>query len=270
MNRVALKRLLLERKPWSHKGDFGRLLVIGGSEHYTGAPALAAMAALRSGCDVVTLAAPQRCADAAAAWSPNLIAHPLPGGYITKLHVPEIKKLIEGKDAVVIGNGIGSNRNTLEAVGQILNAVNVPCVIDGDAMQKMSGSLKGFILTPHEGDFKRMTGRHPGGTPLERKRSVEQFAQQIGATILLKGHVDVISDGKRTVFNKTGNAFMTKGGTGDALAGIAGALLARKVGAFDAAAYAAYISGRAGDIAAREKRYGLLATDVIDCIHKVV
>lgn len=270
MKPSQISRFLLKRKPESHKGDFGHLLVIGGNESYTGAPYFVGMSALRTGCDLVTVAAPERSASIIAAHSADLITHPLGGPVLTRRHVGEISGLLRGKTAAVIGNGLGKKRNTLEAVAMLINAIDIPCVIDGDAIDRMEGQLTNFVLTPHEKEFQRFYGKPAGSGLKERAQNVKEAANKMKTVILLKGRVDIISDGTRVETNRTGNPFMTKGGTGDVLAGILGSLLAQGMRPFDAAVSAAYINGKAGDITAREKRYGLLASDVILNIPKVL
>src|SRR3989344_7554557 len=125
----SILKQIPSRKKWSRKGDFGKLLVIGGSKLYTGAPTLVAKAALNSGCDLVTLVCPERAANVAAR-NPNLITYPLKGDYITKRHFNEIKKLEQGKDAVVIGNGLGGNKETMNFVKEYIKKTKLPLVID--------------------------------------------------------------------------------------------------------------------------------------------
>ncbi|MBI4014476.1 MAG: NAD(P)H-hydrate dehydratase [Candidatus Aenigmarchaeota archaeon] len=257
------------RNPWSRKGDFGHLLVIGGNEYYTGAPYLVGMAALRAGCDLVTVAAPERAADIIASYSPDIITHPLRGLWLKPVNVPEIMEIVKGKTAVTIGNGLGKERGTLEATAQIINKLEIPCVIDGDAIDRMRGRLENTIITPHAGEFERLTGVKVASMS-ERKSAAQAAAKELGCVILLKGHVDVVTDGKRTALNKTGNVCMTKGGTGDVLAGVTGALLCQGFALFEAARRAAYVTGKAGDIAARKRKASLLATDVIECLHRAL
>ncbi|NIQ17392.1 MAG: bifunctional ADP-dependent NAD(P)H-hydrate dehydratase/NAD(P)H-hydrate epimerase, partial [Candidatus Aenigmarchaeota archaeon] len=129
---------------------------------------------------------------------------------------------------------------------------------------------KNFVLTPHAYEFYHISGKRPKHDILSRAKLVENFAKKIGSTILLKGAVDIISDGKQTAMNKTGNPYMTTGGTGDVLTGVCGGLLAQGVSQFKAACASAYITGKAGDLAANEKGSGLLATDIIEKIPEVV
>ncbi|MFH1237266.1 MAG: NAD(P)H-hydrate dehydratase [Candidatus Aenigmatarchaeota archaeon] len=268
-----LKEVFRERAKWSHKGDFGKLLVIGGSKIYTGSPALAAygaMAALRTGVDLVTVAAPERAADMAAKYSPNLITVPFDGDFFRHEHLKKALELAKGFDAVVIGTGMGLEKETQKFIAGFVDRVKKPCVIDADGIKAIKGSFSDkFLLTPHAYEFFHMTGDKPKYDVMGRAELVRKHARKIGATILLKGAVDIISDGRETAMNKTGNTFMTVGGTGDVLTGICGALMAQKIPPFKAGCAGAYLSGYAGDLAAKEKR-PLLATDIIEKIPQVL
>ncbi len=264
INKSILKRIYRKRGGWCHKGDFGSLLVIGGSKLYSGSPAFNALAALRSGCDLVTVVAPERAANTIASFSPDLITYPLKGDYVSKNHLPALIGLSKGKDAAVIGGGLGRNDETLQAVNKFLKTIKVPCVIDADAIHAVAKNKKvirkNFVITPHTREFFALTGMEVKNNIRDRIKKSSQAASKLGCTILLKGHIDIISDGKKTAFNDTNSVFMTKGGTGDTLAGICGALLARGTGVFDAACAAAYINGKAGNLAACE---GMLASDLL-------
>ena len=270
VTRDFVRKAYPRRKPWSHKGDFGRLLVVGGSRKYSGSPALAALAALRSGCDLVTVAAPERAANTIASFSPDLITEPLTGNCFSNWHTHAVLDMAKEADAVVLGGGLGRRNETMTFVQNILSRLGRPCVIDADAIHAAAMNkklLKGnFILTPHSMEFQALTDQEPGQKIEERCEQTRLFSGHMGCTILLKGHIDAISDGKETTLNKTGNPYLTKGGTGDTLAGICGALLAMGMEPFDAACSAAYINGLAGEIASRQAGPGTLATDLISCI----
>ena len=269
-----LKEVYTERPKWSHKGDFGKLLIIGGSKRYTGAPALAAysaIAALRAGVDLVTVAAPGRAADIVAGFSPNLITEPFEGDYFTPKHLKRIFKLCKDYDAVSIGSGLGVEKETQEFVKGFIEKMTKPCVVDADAIKALKKKRIGgnFILTPHAYEFYAISGDKPKQDILGRAKLVKGFAKKTRAVILLKGAVDIISDGKQTAMNKTGNPYMTTGGTGDVLTGVCGGLLAQGIESFKAACVAAYITGKAGDLAVKEKK-PIIATDVIEKIPEVI
>jgi NAD(P)H-hydrate epimerase len=264
---------LAVRSTSAHKGNSGSVLVIGGGP-YSGAPAFAALAALRTGADLVTLAVPESISGTIAGFSPDLIvAGGMQGDRLCPEHVPLIRRLIDSSDVVIIGPGLGRDEGTLEAIRQILPLCR-KAVIDADALYQLPLPVPDggeYILTPHGGEFFRLQGSRPGIAPSlqERKDFVRRFSRESHAVTVLKGSTDVISDGEDTRLNRTGNAGMTVGGTGDVLAGIIGALFATN-SAFDAACCGCFINGAAGDLAFGEKGYGLLASDVIQNIPYVM
>jgi hydroxyethylthiazole kinase-like uncharacterized protein yjeF len=273
---VSLNEIYKKRDPWSHKGQFGRLVVIAGSKRHTGSACFVGMAAYRAGCDLVYVVSPERAADVAANYSPNLITEPLFGDRLSKEHVEKIVSMIKEvrATALAIGPGLGREKVTLEAILDLILLVNIPMVIDADAIRAVANGkyvLKGknAVLTPHADEFRELTGISVKNLE-ERKKFVTEEANKLNEVILLKGHVDVISDGHKVALNKTGTPYMTKGGCGDILTGICGALLARGVNAFDAACAAAYINGKAGELAAKNYKEGMLATDMIQNIPRVI
>ena len=260
-------KLVTGRRPDSHKGEAGRVLIIGGGA-YTGAPALSGMAALRSGADIVTVAVPKSVAGIVASYSPNLIVRKLSKKRLHMQDIPVLEELIQAHDVVVIGMGLGRDDETLSAVREILPMCS-RVVVDADGLAALEMPLSRYgcemIVTPHAGEFKVLSGDEVSTEPDKRVSMVNRFAAENGAVVLLKGPEDVISNGQGARVNRTGNPGMTVGGTGDVLAGITGALFARN-SAIEAAAAAAYICGRAGDMVYEELGMGLLATDVIDNI----
>jgi hydroxyethylthiazole kinase-like uncharacterized protein yjeF len=272
-----LKGVYKERPDWSHKGDFGKLLLIGGSRRYTGAPALCSLAALRAGCDLTRTACPESISGIVASFSPNLIAEPLEGDFLGPDNLPVVLRLADDFDAVCMGSGLGRMFTTMQTVVKFLEKVNKPCVVDADAVHAVAYSLKrifpkkgkGIVLTPHSNEFFSLTRVKPKPDK-SRIALVQRCAKKLGTTILLKGYRDVISDGRNTAVNSTGNPNMTVGGTGDVVSGICGALLSRGITPYRAACAAAFIAGSAGDLAAKEKGPGLLATDVIEKIPDVI
>lgn len=269
-----LRQVYPAREKWSHKGDHGRLLIIGGSRRYKGAPAMCGLAALRSGVDLVTIAAPESAADVIAGFSPNLIAEPLEGDYINPGNLQKLVALAKKFDAVVIGNGMGRMAKTRDTLLGLLPEMEKPCVLDADALHLLHDNKKllrsGWIITPHEYEFYSLSGVKPGNKLEDRIKAVEKFSLKFKATVLLKGYKDVIADGKNTAINSTGNPYMTVGGTGDVLSGICGALLAMGIKSMQAAAGAAYLCGEAGNLAADELGPGMLPTDVIEKIPAVL
>jgi NAD(P)H-hydrate epimerase len=260
------------RSAGSHKGDSGRVLVIGGGA-FTGAPALAALAALRTGADWVTVATPRSVAPVIAGFSPDMIVHALSSRYLAHDDTRAIDALIRRHDVVVIGMGLGRESETAEAVLEIIAAnPDTRFVIDADALHALEmplpdrGRAAMPVITPHAREFEGLGGTVAADLG-DRCELVRDFSLQNHVVTLLKGAIDVISDGEDVRTNHMGNAGMTVGGTGDVLAGVVGALLATHDASAAAAATAgAFITGTAGDLAFRRFGYGLLATDVIECI----
>jgi NAD(P)H-hydrate epimerase len=279
----------------SHKGENGRLLIVGGGPYY-GAPALSSFAAQRTGVDLVYIATPKKVARAITSYSPLLIKPVKLAKNIAKtsptLIVKELKNesiivedditlinnLVSKVDTLLIGPGLGSadeTQKTVEEIVKIFVDKKKSIVIDADAI-KVIGNKHDLlrdsktVLTPHTGEFKELTNIKLSKDLDERKRHVETWANKLGITIFLKGPVDVISNGKYTKLNDIHNQAMTVGGTGDVLAGIIGALLSKNVEPFNAARIGAFINGYAGNLAFKKKSYGLIATDVIEEIPNVL
>ena len=267
------------RPPHSKKGDFGRILVIGGSSDYSGAPALAALAALRTGADLAIVAAPKSVANVIRAFSPNLVVRALSSDVLSPSDVPFLLDLAERSTCVIIGPGLGLREETFEAVRTFLGSVRgkKPLVINADAIKALAlkpVDLSGTdtVITPHAGELRLLSGRElpPPEDLKARMDFVKQVASELGITLLLKAHEDVISDGERIKINITGNPAMTVGGTGDVLTGVVATFLSWGLGPFEAACLGAFVNGMAGDLAARELGYHITATDVIERIPSVL
>ncbi|WP_406660428.1 NAD(P)H-hydrate dehydratase [Methanolobus sp. ZRKC3] len=261
---------LKKRSYMAHKGNSGRVLVVGGGAYY-GAPALAGLAALRAGADIVTLAVPEGIAATVASFSPDLIVHALSGKRLHPGNVSVVSELIKSHDVIIMGPGLGKEGATRQALKRIVPMCK-KAVIDADALHDsiISGKQDAeIILTPHSAELSRLTYENVPEDVEGKKALVLEFSKGMQVVTLLKGNTDIISDGDGVKINCTGNAGMTVGGTGDVLAGIAGALLAAN-NAMDAASCASFINGAAGDLAFKEKGYGLLATDIIEMISTVM
>ncbi len=283
VTKEIIKKLYPERPQESRKYDLGLLLVIGGSEFYSGSPALSALAAFRTGVDMVRIIAPKRAADIAASFTPDLAAYPLDGEFLQGSHLATlitqteaVKSVAAGKAAVVIGGGIGRTKETQRTVLDYLQKATLPVVIDADAIHALPRntgiiSKKPFLLTPHPYEFFILTGREIHKLPYEEKvKIVQEEAKKLETTILLKGRTDIISDGENVILNRTGGPFLAVGGTGDTLAGIAGAFLARGASPFEAGQAAAYINGLAGEIAGKNFGDSMMATDLINSIVEAI
>ena len=279
INSSILKEVYKQRDEDVHKYDHGLMLVIGGSQFYSGSPALAAQAGFRAGVDMVQVLAPKRPADIIASFSPNLAAQPLSGDYLNEKDFDTLVEMTESARAVapdnvsvVIGGGLGRSDITQKTVLRYLKEVDVPVVIDADAIHALAETPEALdqpaIVTPHAREFMELAGESVADSKVEDV--VKETALELEDVILLKGKEDIISDGRETASNEAGSPYMTTGGTGDVLAGICGSLLAQGVEPFSAAKAAAFINGRAGEMVAEDKGPGLLATDLIEVLPKVI
>jgi NAD(P)H-hydrate epimerase len=249
------------------KGDFGTIAFIGGSREFPNTPAICALASIKTGADVNVIFAPERAADACATVAPDLITVPLEGERLEGEHVPNLARDLNANfSAMVVGNGLGRDRTTLTAVRDLVRATDIPIVLDGDALRAdvhdMELDGRKVVLTPHRGEFEHIY-EEPEGQLAVLKEKVKRASRVFGATIVLKGRIDVVSDGSTVRTAESGNPYMTKGGTGDILAGACGALLARQH-PLNAAHHAARITGRAGDIAVEDVGQSLMVGDILD------
>ncbi len=260
-----------------HKGDFGRLLVIGGSEVYSGAPTLVSLAAMRTGVDLVYLATPEKNAYEISSMSPDLITVKLEGDNLNPANMETLKPYIQAVDVVAMGPGLGLKPETQEFVKACIDAVEKagkPLLLDADGLKafaKFKRPLKvPLVLTPHAGEYAILTGETLPEDTTKLVEAIMKNAKKLNATILVKGKVDLICDKERSKLNFTGNPGMTVGGTGDVLGGIVAGLMAQHVDPFEAAVAGAFVNGAAGDFVAREIGYHMVATDIIDWIPKVL
>ena len=281
LERVAgpgdVQKIMKSRSPIAHKGDSGRVLVIGGSEVFSGAPALVACAAYRAGADLVHIATLAKTAHDISSMSADLITIKLEGDHLSQRNVGALAPYLDRSTAVAMGPGLGLHKETKAFVKEMLDLVEsrkIPLLLDADALKALAEfrhKVKSpAVLTPHEGEYKILTG-HELPDDLEKKAlDVRKTADKFGAVILLKGHTDIISDGRRCKFNLTGNPGMTVGGTGDVLSGIIAALLAQRIDPFEAAVSGAFINGASGDFVASMKGFHMVATDLLEWIPKVM
>ena len=259
------------RRRESHKGDYGKVLLLCGSEGLTGAARLAAKAALRTGSGLVYLGVPEKIYPIIAAGAGSEIVFPLPcdsAGRLCMASLPVIEQRLDGMDAVLLGPGLGRSDELTQLVQAILGLCRVPLVLDADGINAVAGhidSLRGcacpVILTPHDGEFTRMGGDLKAG---DRTCCAMQMARRTQTVVLLKGSRTIITDGLNTYVNHTGNPGMATGGSGDVLAGMIVSLLGQHIMPLEAAAAAAYLHGAAGDLAAKALgEYGMVPEDLL-------
>lgn len=276
LNHELVLSLLPDRNPWGHKGNFGKLLLLCGSRGYTGAAFFAAMGALRSGAGLVFLGVPESIYGIEAVKLNEPVIFPLPdaGGRLSADAVPEILTRLPQMDAVLVGPGLGQSEGTLAVVRAVLEKAECPVVVDADGINVLSahrdllrGRKSPTILTPHDGEFARL-----GGVIGEdRMAAAAALAEELGCTVLLKGHETCITDGTDGYINPTGNPGMAVGGSGDVLAGVITALLGAGLPPLEAAACGAWLHGAAGDRCAAELgQYGMLPTDMLSALPRLM
>lgn len=268
--------LLPDRAPDAHKGDFGKILLLCGSRGFTGAAALAAMGALRSGAGLVFLGVPESIYVIEAVKLTEAIVFPLPdeAGKLSADAIPEILERLPKMDAVLIGPGLGQSEGTYRVTKAVLENFKGPVVVDADGINVLAPHkdiLRGrnfpTILTPHDGEFARIGGVIGD----DRTASARALANDLGCIVLLKGHETVITDGARTCVNRTGNPGMAVGGSGDVLSGIIVSLLGQGIAPLEAAACGAWLHGAAGDICAAEiGQYGMLPSDMVEVLPRLL
>lgn len=256
------------REKASHKGQNGHVLVVGGSNEYSGAPTLAAMSALRSGVDISTVACPKSVASSIRSYSPDLIVKSLSDNYINFDDISKILELSTKADSMVIGCGIGVEEETNLALNEMIEKIQKPSVIDADALKILDSDLisenrSEMVLTPHKSEFKAFFGVDVPEKLSQKIDIVLEYSKECNCTVVLKGSTDIISNGKSVKLNSTGNPGMTVGGTGDVLAGLIGGLMAQGHDAYESAYLGSFINGAAGDIAKKTYGYNFLASDIL-------
>ena len=263
----------------SNKGLFGSVLVIAGSRGMAGAAALCGAAALRSGAGLVKIATPSEVQPTVASFEPSYMAYPLPcdedGSIQFAAARPVLERLMNSVSVVAVGPGLGQSDDIRQLVKFLVTSTSKPLVIDADGLNALVGQtdlLSGLthpvVLTPHPGEFARLTGATVADVQSDRiARAVGLAALAQPLVVVLKGAGTVVTDGPRHYINATGNPGMATGGTGDVLTGVIAALLAQKLAPFEAAQLGVYIHGLAGDIARDENgEIGLIAGDLVDAL----
>jgi NAD(P)H-hydrate epimerase len=276
LNHLEVLQILPDRAPDSHKGNFGRILLLCGSLGYIGAAALAALGALRSGAGLVYLGVPECIYAIEAVKLTEPVVFPLPdnGKTLSRAAIPEILARLPQMGAVLIGCGLGQTEDTALIVKAVLENFSGTVILDADGINVMAahkdilrGRANPTILTPHPGEFRRL-----GGVDCtDRITAAVSMAKDLNCILVLKGHDTVITDGSTTYVNPTGNPGMAVGGSGDVLAGIIVSLVGQGIEPLEAAACGAWLHGGAGDLCAKEiGQYGMLPTDLLQVLPRLL
>lgn len=263
------------RPPDSHKGAFGRVLLIAGSRGMSGAAILCGSAALRGGAGLVTLAVPEGILPIVAGYNPCYMTAPLPQsepGRLDASCLDRLRELIQSSDVAGVGPGLGRGKDMVELVPAVLDQTTKPLVLDADALNALDANPSvlnrhrgRLILTPHPGEFARLLGCKIDEVQARREEHAVRFAAEHGVVLVLKGHQTVVTNGRRLYVNTTGNPGMATGGSGDVLTGLIAALVGQKLELFAAAQLGVYLHGLAGDLARDEMgEEALVATDLLD------
>ena len=274
---ALLRKAFPVRRRDTHKGDYGRVLLICGSTWFTGAPVLAANAALRSGSGLVYLAVPEKIHPIVASKTDSAIVLPMPcddGGRLSLKALPLLLELLEKMDACLLGPGLGRSFELDQLVSGIISSCRIPLVLDADGLNAISAHMDvlreatcPIVLTPHEGEFARLTQERIA----DRVLGAGHLAADTGCVVLRKGHETIITDGSEIYVNRTGNPGMAVGGSGDVLAGIVVSVLGRGVIPLEAAAAAAWVHGAAGDLcAANMGEYAMGPADLVNALQHLL
>lgn len=268
--------LLPDRKKNSHKGDYGRVLLLCGSRGYTGAAALAALGALRCGAGLVYLAVPESIYEITAGRLLEPVVIPMPdcNGKFAVDTIREIEPMLEKMDCILIGPGIGCSEGTNAVLSYLISHYTGTLVIDADGINLLAvhkdilrGRTCRIVITPHEGEFSRLRD----SLDLGRINEAVQLSRDFDIITVLKGNETVITNGKVCFLNNTGNPGMAVGGSGDVLAGMITALIGQKIDPLYASACGVWLHGAAGDICAKELgQYGMLPSDMLQVLPRLM
>ena len=283
---MRLPTQLLRRKTDSHKGDFGHILVLGGSRTFSGAAVLSAHAAIRTGVGLVTIGLPRSINNAIIKIKPpEVMTLPLKEtreGSLSIGSYKKIKSFLRKMDILVIGPGLTQNKSTQRLIRRLVSKTDRPMIIDADGINALAGHLKvlrlrscrqeEIILTPHPGEMARLLGTTVKKIQKNRIETAKRFAKDYKLTLVLKGKRSVVVNYRGNKFvNRTGNAGMATAGSGDVLTGMIASFLAQGLDAFKAAKFAVYLHGLAGDMASREKtQLCMIASDIIEKIPRAI
>lgn len=277
--RVEVVPVLPRRQADSHKGRYGSVLIVAGGRGMAGAAGLCGAACLRSGAGLVRVASAAEVQPTVATFEPSYMTYPLENDEEGLVRFEPARlaltRLLEKADVLAVGPGLGQSNDLRRLVRWIVEEVEVPTVLDADALNALVGQTallrhlrRPLVLTPHPGEFGRLAGLSVAEVQADRERLASEFARQSDRlVVVLKGAGTVVTDGRRLYVNETGNPGMASGGVGDVLTGVVAALLGQKLPAFEAAQLAVYVHGLAGDLAREHSgEIGMIAGDLVDSL----
>lgn len=253
------------RSKISHKGNFGKILVVAGSDEYTGAAYFSAQAAVKSGAGLVSLSTSKNVRKILQ----SKLAEVMVSEYEDKI---KLNKLIDNSNVIAIGPGLGNGKNTFSLVQEVLLREKIPVVIDADGINALKDNLEILfkrqgttIITPHLGEMSRIINKPISQIEENRMEIAKEFAVKYNTVVLLKGYNTIITDGKKVMINPTGNSSMASGGMGDVLTGLITSFIGQGMEPFEATVCAAFIHGASGDTLAK-KKYSVTASDILENI----
>jgi hydroxyethylthiazole kinase-like uncharacterized protein yjeF len=280
LERVTTLPTLPKRPIDSHKGMYGSIVVVAGSRGMAGAAALCGGSALRSGSGLVRVLCPAEVQPTVASFEPSYMTQPIENDADGLLRLEPARKAIERAlehaDVLAVGPGLGQSEDMRALIRWVVESVKLPTVLDADALNALVGQTdllkaltRPLVITPHPGEFSRLTGKPTAAVQADREALAASFASAGGGqlVVVLKGSRTVVTDGRRVYANDTGNPGMATGGVGDALTGVIAALIGQKLPAFEATQLGVYVHGLAGDIARDQSgEIGMIAGDVVDSL----
>ena len=270
IDHTIIEKVYQPRNSNSHKGDYGKILCIAGSEDYSGAAYLAthaSIATLRTGTDIITVAAPKKVAWTINSLTPDVITKKIDCAYFTSNQLDEILDISKSFDCILIGPGLGQNSETYLFVNELINKMKKPFIIDADAIKAINlKNVSNSVITPHRKELEIIISN----SDISINKDIE-LQKHIGTNVLLiKDNIDTIITKHEILYNKTGNPGMTVGGTGDVLSGLVAGFIAQGNSLIDSASASAYLCGYVGDRLFKENNYGFIASDFINEIPKAI
>ena len=260
---------MINHYPTSHKGENGKVCIVSGSRDYYGATVLSALSCMKSGIDLSYLVIPECNRKITASYSPSFIIRSYENSFLCPENIEEIYKLEQKVDCFLIGPGLSKNEKTLEVISLLLLNLKKPLIVDADALYSLSPDTKlpnNSVITPHKKELETILGKKTPSKKEDLEKTLKNLSKKINATVILKGPKDTIVQKDKIAYNTTGNESLTKGGTGDILAGLVTGFIAQNIDSFSSAKLATKILGKAGEKLFAKKKYNYLVEELIEAI----